>query len=75
MEKQTMLLLSLLLLGCFSIHAECRAVMDEMGNQKVCIYSDCRGRYSKADCWCCAKNKDACFPGLDECETRCPVLT
>jgi len=24
MEKQTMLLLSLLLLGCFSIHAECK---------------------------------------------------
>jgi hypothetical protein len=48
--------------------------MDE-GNQKLCIHSDCRGLYSKPDCYCCAKKKEACFPELDECTARCPIIT
>ncbi|CAL5041939.1 unnamed protein product [Urochloa decumbens] len=76
MHNAVLVLLSLLLIGCFSIHAECRAVLDGRGNDnhQVCFYSDCKGRYSKADCWCCKKVKDACYPVLDECDKTCPSL-
>ncbi|KAG2607246.1 hypothetical protein PVAP13_4NG180944 [Panicum virgatum] len=82
MEKHTvhngvLVLLPLLLLGCLSIHVECRAAMDEMMGDQVCTYCDCRGQYGKADCWCCVKDKRvrARYPGRDECLLKCPIIS
>ncbi|CAL5039381.1 unnamed protein product [Urochloa decumbens] len=73
MHNGALVLLSLLLLASFSIHADCRAssvMLDDM--EKTCLYSDCG---NKGSCWCCVKNKHHCYPGRDQCLITCPIIT
>ncbi|KXG20360.1 hypothetical protein SORBI_3010G191400 [Sorghum bicolor] len=82
MEKHTLdndvlVFLLVLLLGCFSIHAECRAVMDEMDNQNIyasgrCIQSDIRRCHGPVVlCYCCANDRTRCSGFLSQCEKMC----
>ncbi|KAG2649644.1 hypothetical protein PVAP13_1NG149100 [Panicum virgatum] len=82
MERRTMrndaivLLFSLLLLGCFSIHAECRSVLDEMGRKiakkDTCykVVAICPGRYHDL-CFCCTGATSDCFVSQAACQANC----
>ncbi|KAG2656971.1 hypothetical protein PVAP13_1KG132500 [Panicum virgatum] len=80
MEKITIALLSLLLIGCFADVAQCQR-MDDVGGEEmkfnypsgtcyksVPISNECLVKHR---CWCCW-NTFSCYHTKDECQLSCP---
>ncbi|KAG2588635.1 hypothetical protein PVAP13_5NG350481 [Panicum virgatum] len=77
MQNGTLVLLSLLVLGCFSIHVTRGTVMDEMSTEKdvipknpTCYHADDLCKLFNHDfCWCCLGGN--CYTTRSECKANC----